>query len=516
MVILTSMKRHLLLISALLSLMVACSPDGGLSFIKHDIDGAIQKGPFVQGSTIMIQPLNSNLKPTGKNYTTYTSNDAGMFEMEDIESKYVEIIAIGYYFDEANGKISNSPLTLRAIADISDSKQANVNILTTLTYSRIKHLVTNNNESINNASKQAERELYTTLGIPEELQPTASCYTMNIANGEDDNGLLLAISAVLQEERTVGELTEYIAKLSTDFADDGVIQPELLKRFNLNNGYFLFFKERVRGNLQERYKSLGVECEIPDFEKYLPYLAYSDEEFLVIHFTYDKEYKGEWEDWGIIDTLRFESDVKPLRQVLRDGQGQLQVDEWPTIIYKCHLPSLISFDVPEGVSAIGDYAFARAAGEGLNFTTINLPSSLTSIGTAAFEGCTSLTNINIPANVTTIGSGAFAHCSNLVNIVLPEGIEAIYMYTFIACKSLTNVAIPKGVNYIGNLSFASCTNLSVIHCKAVVPPILESNAFIRIAKDCIIYVPEDSVEAYKSADGWSESASIIVGYDFNE
>ena len=29
-----------------------------------------------------------------------------------------------------------------------------------------------------------------------------------------------------------------------------------------------------------------------------------------------------------------------------------------------------------------------------------------------------------------------------------------------------------------------------------------------------IYVPTESVEAYKSADGWSKYADDIVGYDF--
>ena len=32
--------------------------------------------------------------------------------------------------------------------------------------------------------------------------------------------------------------------------------------------------------------------------------------------------------------------------------------------------------------------------------------------------------------------------------------------------------------------------------------------------DCDIYVPAESVEAYKAAEGWSEYAAKIVGYNF--
>lgn len=58
--------------------------------------------------------------------------------------------------------------------------------------------------------------------------------------------------------------------------------------------------------------------------------------------------------------------------------------------------------------------------------------------------------------------------------------------------------------------FHYCSNLTKIYCKATTPPTLGSNAFDYT----IIYVPQASVEAYKSADGWSEYANRIEGYDF--
>ena len=243
--------------------------DGDVVGGSYSINGAIQKGPFIQGSNITIQPLNENLKPIGQMYTTQTTNDAGMFEMEGVNSKYAEIIATGYYYDEVEGKISASPLTLRSIADLKDGAQTNVNLLTSLTYNRIKNLVTNEGKGISEAQEQAEKELYTALGIPAELQPNVSCGAMNIANNGEGDGLLLVISAVLQEGRTTGELTEYISKFSTDLADDGMVETALLEKFNLDGQHLLRFEGRIKDNLKARYESLGIECTVPEFSQYL-------------------------------------------------------------------------------------------------------------------------------------------------------------------------------------------------------------------------------------------------------
>jgi hypothetical protein len=51
-------------------------------------------------------------------------------------------------------------------------------------------------------------------------------------------------------------------------------------------------------------------------------------------------------------------------------------------------------------------------------TSINIPSSVTTIGSSAFEGCSGLTSVNIPSSVTTIGNLAFSHCTSLKTITL--------------------------------------------------------------------------------------------------
>ena len=130
--------------------------------------------------------------------------------------------------------------------------------------------------------------------------------------------------------------------------------------------------------------------------------------------------------------------------------------------------------------------------------------AVTKIGGDAFGWCESLTSVTIPDSVTTIGEGAFRDCSNL-----------------------TSVTIPESVTTIGYAAFANCEKLNTVYCKAINPPttIVDNNGYwFGFAKEdesgnicnigCTIYVPTESVEAYKSAQGWSDYASDIVGYNF--
>ena len=460
------MKKLLLILSAALMFAFAgCESLGDDNVVggSYSISGAIQKGPFVQGSNITIQPLNSNLKPIGQMYTTQTTNDAGMFEMDGVNSKYAEIIATGYYYDEVEGKISASPLTLRTIADLKDGAQTNVNILTSLTYNRIKNLVTNNGKGISEAQEQAEKELYTALGIPAELQPNVSCGAMNIANNGEGDGLLLALSAILQEGRTTGELTEYISKFAADLADDGQVAKTLLDKFNLDGQHLLRFESRIKENLEARYESLGIECNVPEFSQYLPYLSTSQEPHYIIPFTYYEDKMEVFPDkplWAmnlqdIEDGFLFDADVEYLGYGYNKGYGEIYLSAAPTVINACRCDVLRTIDIPDGVTTIGTNAFNNNKA----VERIGIPNSVTSIGAGAFCACYSLTNITIPNGVTSIGEGTFIDCESLESITIPDSVTSIGLGAFQRCVSLTSIAIPDSVTDFGGYMFHSCTSL---------------------------------------------------------
>ena len=114
--------------------------------------------------------------------------------------------------------------------------------------------------------------------------------------------------------------------------------------------------------------------------------------------------------------------------------------------------------IPDSVTSIGSYAFYGCT----SLTNITIPDSVTSIGSYAFSACTSLTNITIPDSVTSIGSHAFSNCINLTSITIPDSVTSIGEYAFSFCSSLTNITIPNSVTSIDLDAFLNCSNLTSI------------------------------------------------------
>ena len=232
------------------------------------VNGSVQKGPFTQGTSITIQALDEKLDPTGKNYSTKTTDDAGLFAIgSQIESRYVEIIATGYYFNEIEGKVSSSTLTLRSLSDLSEEGKTNVNLLTTLESDRMMALV-KGGKSVAEARKQAEQEIFAVFNIPNTVGDTGFD-KMDITGGTDADAILLAISASLQAGRTVGELSELISKIAGEVATAGKLETDRI-RTQILDGCKKVDADAVRDNLTKRYSDLGkTDFVIPPFEDYL-------------------------------------------------------------------------------------------------------------------------------------------------------------------------------------------------------------------------------------------------------
>ena len=208
--------------------------------------------------------------------------------------------------------------------------------------------------------------------------------------------------------------------------------------------------------------------------------------------------------------------------------------------------SLTSVTIPDSVTTIVEYAFTNCsslqefkgkfASEdgrclivdgvlnsfalGCGATEYTIPNSVTTIEDYAFWGCETLTSITIPDSVTAIGESAFFDCDSLTSVNIPDSVTAIGESAFLGCNRLTSVTIGNNVTSIGEFAFDSCSRLTSVYCKAITPPALALNyygdceAFDNNASDRKIYVPMESVEAYKSASGWSDYADDIVGYEF--
>ena len=170
--------------------------------------------------------------------------------------------------------------------------------------------------------------------------------------------------------------------------------------------------------------------------------------------------------------------------------------------------SLVSFVIPSEVTEILDSTFYYC----YSLTSISIPSGVTSIGSNAFYCCASLTSMSIPSGVTSIGGSMFYCCFSLTSISIPSGVTSIEASTFSNCYSLTSVSISSGITSIRPSAFASCYGMAEYHFEPTTPPTLANiNAFSNIQSDCVIYVPEASLTAYKTANNWSTYANYMQG-----
>ena len=169
----------------------------------------------------------------------------------------------------------------------------------------------------------------------------------------------------------------------------------------------------------------------------------------------------------------------------------------------------------------GHIVYGTAICQGcINLRSVVMDSGITKVDRSWFYGCSSLKNVTIPNTVTSIEYSAFRSCTNLKDITLPNSVTYIGDCAFLECTAMTTFTIPESVTKIGDSYgqiFYHCTNLVSVYCKATTPPTwgyYASSVFTDNAPDRKIYVPTDSVDAYKTASGWSSLASDIVGYDF--
>jgi hypothetical protein len=178
------------------------------------------------------------------------------------------------------------------------------------------------------------------------------------------------------------------------------------------------------------------------------------------------------------------------------------------------------------VTSIGHSAFSGCS----SLTEVSI-SNVTSIGNSAFANCSSLTEINL-SNVVSIGGGAFAGCKSLIidDLNLPKleslsstsfqyvklrkisnlgTITSVPQGCFADCSELTEVTLPSTLTSIARESFVRCTSLSHVRMLAETPPSLDATAFGWPNSTFLIYVPNDSVEAYRTATNWSAYADRI-------
>jgi hypothetical protein len=264
----------ILALSIVVNLASGCGggSNGNANNESGSVQGLVQKGPFVIGSEVWVQELTRDLVPTGIVYLTETIDDAGSFELTaDINSEYLDIRTTGFYYNEVTGSLSNASITLNAIAG-AEENNINVNILTTLSYRRIKYLIQKNSMSLLEAQEQAENEVLKIFHIDKDLLGAqfSKFNRMDITQDGSSNAVLLAISCILQLGNTEAGLSEIIAKISSDIETDGALNDQIYIDKIANSSMALAPQANfIRQNINTRYASLGRQISVPYFEDFI-------------------------------------------------------------------------------------------------------------------------------------------------------------------------------------------------------------------------------------------------------
>lgn len=134
-----------------------------------------------------------------------------------------------------------------------------------------------------------------------------------------------------------------------------------------------------------------------------------------------------------------------------------QIDN-TTIPASCFKESTVKTVIlPLNLEAIPNNAFYQS-----KITSIDIPSSVVSIGVSAFESCTSLAgDLILPNGLQSIGSKAFYSCSKLIgNLIIPDNVTSIGSEAFYRCSKFTSLTLGKGITTIPSRCFFYCEGFS--------------------------------------------------------
>ena len=155
--------------------------------------------------------------------------------------------------------------------------------------------------------------------------------------------------------------------------------------------------------------------------------------------------------------------------------------------------------IEDGVTSISNAAFMNLSN--CESTTVEIPDSVTTIGSHAFAELGKLNTICIPGSVTTIGPNAFYRCTELQNVTLSEGITTIGAYAFQTNRNLKKIVIPSSVTNIGKRALSICDKLEEVTMDSSLitqcingEVFYSSNPELKIYYSNITYTPDENGE----------------------
>lgn len=231
--------------------------------------GAAQKGPFKFGSPLTLREVllhDDALTYTGREYIDEISSNKGDFVIPKVNLVYPYAVleVRGLWRNEVTGEWSKDSMTLRALTDLTNRTEVNINLLTHLEYDRAVQLV-NKGYSMFAAKKQAEYEIMTAFGFATTVEYSEDLKTFvpSTSTNHDVNATLMAISLLFIGDRSEAEIQKAIADFKQDMAGDGEWNDAQTKA-DMADWAESFDCGSVRANV----KSWNI-LDIPAYENYL-------------------------------------------------------------------------------------------------------------------------------------------------------------------------------------------------------------------------------------------------------
>ena len=191
--------------------------------------------------------------------------------------------------------------------------------------------------------------------------------------------------------------------------------------------------------------------------------------------------------------------------------------------------------LPDDITEISNSAFYNNRA----LTLSKLPNNLKTIGQSAFYNCLVMPLKELPNSITTIGNEAFRACRLIELDKLPDNLTTVADSVFYECYALNLKSLPSKITSIGTQAFRGnamerldilstvlttikdypfydCNNLKTIIFRTTTPPTITTKTFKYCPIDyspssAFIYVPDESIDTYKTATNWSVYASQIKG-----
>lgn len=266
------LKKAVMVVTiGMMAMLQSCSSNDdldGYTPTNFNVGGKVEKGPFVRGTAIQMQPLDADLDETGESFTSTITDNEGTFTFGSklLKSPYVKLSASGYYFNEVTGELSKGTLALNAVANLQNAADVNLNILSHLKYQRVMDLVSKDGKSFKEANNQAQEEVLKTFGLEKYAKTDVNHFS--ITSGTDEAAALIAVSSLILYNRSEAQITEYLSQLSEEFADDGNFS-ETTKLQIRKDMFSLESKlPQIAENIKKRYQEMGKEVAVKNLIYY--------------------------------------------------------------------------------------------------------------------------------------------------------------------------------------------------------------------------------------------------------